>query len=228
MGRQSADRQVYPFAWLDETVEITLNPDRGIVYQLQTEELGRLQEKLDVEIWQVYSQLKTEIFYILSPKKLGAIVRKYQNELLLLRQQARANLEKYPEFNTLRKTGKMVIETLSGLSMSIEERFPGFLQEAGNPQENTTIQPEAHLFKILCTLSVDQIGIILRAADDSKLILSKSLSLIFKLIVPYLSTQNKNDLSWDSMRSNSYHPEGRDKEVAIEALEKMVEKIMEY
>ena len=228
MGRRSVDRQEYPFAWLDETVEITLNPERGIVYQLQTEELGRLQEKLDMEIWQVYSQLKTEIFYILSPKKLSVIVRKYQNELLLLRQQAKANLEKYPEFNTLKKTGKMVIETLSGLATAIEERFPGLLQEAGKAQENTAIQPEARVFKILCTLSIDQIGIILKAADDSKLIQSKSLSLIFKSIVPYLSTQNKNDLSWDSMRSNSYHPEERDKEIAIDALEKMVKKIMEY
>jgi len=48
-------------------------------------------------------------------------------------------------------------------------------------------------------------GIILKAADDVKLLLSRSLCMIFKSIVSHLATKNKGDLSWYSIQSNSYH-----------------------
>jgi hypothetical protein len=83
-------------------------------------------------------------------------------------------------------------------------------------------------FQVLCTLSVDQLGISLKAADDVKLLLSRSLSLIFKTIVPFLSTDQKKEISWESMRSSSYHPERTDRDVVIALLERMIRVIRAY
>jgi hypothetical protein len=113
------------------------------------------------------------------------------------------------------------------LSHDIEKRYTAYLPEPVITQENQAV-PALGIFKIICALSIDQMGIILKAADDVKLIVSRSLSMVFKSIVPYLSTTNKKELSWDSMRSNSYHPEERDKEAAIAALEKLIRKIRDY
>lgn len=84
------------------------------------------------------------------------------------------------------------------------------------------------IYKLLCSLSEDQLGILLKAADDLKIIISRSLSNVFNQIVPYLSTPYKEDLSPDSMRSHTYSIEERDKQIVIETLLKMIEKIKEY
>ncbi|GAA4906222.1 hypothetical protein [Mucilaginibacter defluvii] len=90
--------------------------------------------------------------------------------------------------------------------------------------------PAADLSKlsVLCNLSVDQISLFLRAADDTKVITATSLSAVYKAIVPFLSTPDKEHLSWNSMRSKSYESEDRDKELIIQALEKIISKIREY
>lgn len=82
--------------------------------------------------------------------------------------------------------------------------------------------------KLLCDLSVDQMALLLRSAEDLKIIKSRSINSLFKTIVPYLSTPNQKDISPDSMRSKSYVAETRDKEIAIQALEKMIKRIKEY
>ena len=84
------------------------------------------------------------------------------------------------------------------------------------------------IYKILCTLSEDQLSIIFKAADDQKIIISSSLSAIFNQVVPYLSTAYKENLSADSMRSHTYSIEERDKKIVIETLEQMIEKIRRY
>lgn len=82
--------------------------------------------------------------------------------------------------------------------------------------------------KILCKLSTDQTALILRASNELKILISKSMNQVFKTIVPYLSTPNKNILSYDSMRSKSYVAEERDKKLAIEALQHIIKKIQSY
>ena len=228
MGRRLAYKHIYPFAWLDEAVGITLDPDKEFVHQLQIEELERLQEKVNLETWEVFRYLKAETFYIFSHKKMKTIVQKYNRELLLLKQQAAGNLEKYPHSHLLKITGDLVVKNLNELSTAIEKWYPEYLPEQINNSGDKLKLPDKDPFKIICELSVDQMGIMLKAADDIKLIVSRSLSMVFKSIVPYLSTSKKKELSWDSMRSNSYHPEERDKEVAIVALEKMIGKIKAY
>lgn len=82
--------------------------------------------------------------------------------------------------------------------------------------------------KLECDLSADQIGIILRAADEARVVKSRSMSLVFQRIVPHLSTAFKRDLSYQSVRSKSYNAEENDKNIAIMTLEKMIKKIRSY
>jgi len=82
--------------------------------------------------------------------------------------------------------------------------------------------------KVVCQLSTDQTALILRASSELEILISKSMNHLFKTIVPFLSTPNKDILSYDSMRSKAYSAEDRDKEIAIETLERMIKKIKEY
>jgi hypothetical protein len=93
-------------------------------------------------------------------------------------------------------------------------------------KEKTTVEKEKS--KVLCVLSTDQTALILRAADELKILIAKSMNEVFKTIVPHLSTPYKENLSYDSMRSKSYVAETRDKEIAIQTLEKIIKKIKEY
>lgn len=90
--------------------------------------------------------------------------------------------------------------------------------EATTPKDN----------KIECVLSTDQMGLILRATDESRILKARSMSQIFKTIVPHLSTPFKKDLSYQSVRSKSYNAEERDKEIAIQTLEKIIKMIKTY
>ena len=82
--------------------------------------------------------------------------------------------------------------------------------------------------KLLSVLSVDQMALILRAADDLKIVMARSLNTVFENIVPYLSPPYQENISYDSMRSKSYSAEKRDKEIVIETLQQMIKKINEY
>ncbi|MBK5215165.1 MAG: hypothetical protein JJE55_16080 [Flavobacteriaceae bacterium] len=88
--------------------------------------------------------------------------------------------------------------------------------------------PEKPKQKIMCMLSTDQTGLILRATDELRILVSKSMNEVFKTIVPHLSTPYKEDLSYDGMRSKSYVAEDRDKQIAIETLERIIKKIKQY
>ncbi len=88
--------------------------------------------------------------------------------------------------------------------------------------------PKSDAQKVLCILSVDQMALVLRSADDLKIVMARSLNTVFKTIVPHLSTPYQENISYDSMRSKSYAAETRDKEIVIQTLEKMIKKIREY
>jgi hypothetical protein len=94
--------------------------------------------------------------------------------------------------------------------------------------KSQNVQAEKPKQKVTCTLSTDQTGLILRAADELRILLAKSMSEVFKTIVPHLSTPHKKDLSYDGMRSKSYVAEERDKQIAIQTLQRIIKKIEEY
>lgn len=100
----------------------------------------------------------------------------------------------------------------------------------GNAEQKglKTASPKNEPQKLLCILSVDQMALVLRSADDLKIIMARSLNSVFKAIVPHLSTPYQDNISYDSMRSKSYTAETRDKEIVIQTLEQMIKKIKEY
>ncbi|MFD2599053.1 hypothetical protein ACFSQ3_08815 [Sphingobacterium corticis] len=83
-------------------------------------------------------------------------------------------------------------------------------------------------YKILCNLSADQLALILRSVDDTRLLTAKSLSMVFSSVVPYLSTPARKNLSANSLRSKSYDPEESDREKVITVLQKMIASIKGY
>lgn len=82
--------------------------------------------------------------------------------------------------------------------------------------------------RIQWSLSADQIALILRAADQSRIILAKSMSAVFKMVVPHIQTPYRDSLSHSATRTGAYHAEQTDKDKAINALQKMIECIKGY
>ncbi|GAA3929411.1 hypothetical protein GO495_06755 [Chitinophaga oryziterrae] len=106
----------------------------------------------------------------------------------------------------------------------LEKKKIGFQpNEAYNAEKNKTAP-----YKITCALSADQIALFLRAAKDRNLIISRSVTAVFNNMVPFISTQKETDLSPDSVRIKSYQGEQRDKDILIEALEKIIETVKQY
>ena len=95
-------------------------------------------------------------------------------------------------------------------------------------RDNVQLKDKCSENKITCLLSADQIALILRAGDESRILNAKSMSAVFRTIVPHLSTPYKTELSYHSVRSKSYNAEDKDKEIAIETLEKIIKKIKSY
>lgn len=120
---------------------------------------------------------------------------------------------------------KAVMENWFSHELSYVEKQ---MELAAVPKDREPASAEKHENKVECDLSADQIGIILRAADEARVVKSRSMSLVFQRIVPHLSTAFKRDLSYQSVRSKSYNAEENDKNIAILTLEKMIRKIRSY
>lgn len=106
----------------------------------------------------------------------------------------------------------------------LEKKRIGFLpNESYNAEKN-----KSAAFKLVCALSADQIALVLRGAVDMKLIKAKSMSSVFSTMVPYLSTQQKENLSPEAVRTKSYEAEERDIEIAAEAMMQLADMIKGY
>jgi hypothetical protein len=216
----------YPFAWLDEVVEIVLNPAKTDLSGLQSEQLRLLEEKSIAEVRLIWSALKGQAFSGANAESIKVIVEQYVIAIRSLRQQVMAYLETYPPDTLLRQTAQSILAGLDELYVFIVRRYPAYrLESLADYRQNLPLI--AH-FKVVFELSTDQLGILIRAAYDIRLIAGDSLRSVFKTLAPYLSTIKKTELSWDSMRSNSGRPERSDKMTVIAALEKVIAKVKEY
>ncbi|SHN45401.1 hypothetical protein [Chitinophaga sp. CF418] len=106
----------------------------------------------------------------------------------------------------------------------LENKKIGFLPNEDYKQE----KDKAAMFKVICALSADQISLFLRAANDMKVIVSRSVTALFNAIVPFISTERTADLSPGNMRVKSYQGEDRDKEILISKMEEMIWLIRDY
>jgi hypothetical protein len=218
MRELDIQQREYPFARLDELVEVRLNQLIGQEFQdITHEDVAEIKILFVRECDRIWTNLKAAVFGLLGEEAIKVVIIQHLLVIDHLRKQIRESLS---ALSTPHMHGEyaMLTEQLDRLESLIRTRYAVYCPSGS---------PLIH-YKILCSLSVDQIGLILRAADDTRLIQARSLSAVFKSIAPYLSTSNKTDLSYDSMRSNTYHPEAPDKEKAIAALERMIVKIKEY
>ena len=99
-------------------------------------------------------------------------------------------------------------------------------------EENETIMPEVELNQTRNTtkinLSVDQIGLIARAADDARLLNGRSFTKICEELAPCIATAEKENISPNSLRSNAYLANQTDKQNVINTLKKMIDFIKGY
>ena len=228
MSKRSTDENPYPFFWLDELAEITLNPDRTDLQSITPEQLGAIRQRLPEEFTRISARLKTQAFCLYSSDHLKVVAGHYDQAIRMLRRQAAANLEQYPETGPLRQTGQLMLDGLNELTRSLYNRYPLYLPPPDRAEQFNDPAGAAFSGKILCALSADQAGIILRAATDAGMLIGRSFRKICTAIAPYLSTPWKEDILPATMRSHATRPELRDKEIAIAFLEKMIEQIKGY
>ncbi|MDB4921835.1 hypothetical protein [Mucilaginibacter sp.] len=228
MSKCLLSKQTYPFTWLEEVVEVTLNPDQTNIAQLPAAQIELIRSQLKTENRNILYSLKTQTFFLCSQKKQKILLRQYARALEFLKDQAMVNFSAYPGNSPLFETGERIIMELEQLQNQLVKRYGRHISDEDGKDRMLRSKNSSAGFKVLCKLSVDQMGLILKAADDTRLIMSRSISLVFRSIVPFLSTSQKKDISWNSMRSSTYHPEEADKAIAIDALEKLIRKIREY
>lgn len=219
--------QVYPFLWLDEVLFRELNPLRQDCVSYEVEELHKLEERFNDELWTVFNALKARTFGLMPTGDIQILAGHFLDAAEALAQQARINLANYREDDQgIIETTEYILASLRDFDGAVRERFHKYL--ADKKVGNATNNANKMLFKVLCKLSVDQIGIVLKACDDTKLILAKSLSIVFQAIVPFLSTDRMKHISWGSMRKSTYQFSRSDLEFVIAVLEQLIEKIREY
>jgi len=108
----------------------------------------------------------------------------------------------------------------------LEQKNEGFspLVESSSAVVKEKIRP----IKVLVSLTADQIGLLLRACKEIGLLFSKSINAVFQSIIPFISTQHKNELSWKTMVGKIYAGEGRDITILISVLHDVIKQLERY
>ncbi|GIQ57869.1 hypothetical protein Flavo103_10050 [Flavobacterium collinsii] len=224
--------QTYLLEWMDLTVTSTLNPNKTDLSVITPIQCKAIIKKATEQTFLIQSQFTVKVFSLTKEKQIKILVGNYYSSLLFL-------LDKITEISNsndrhrehLKKVTTTLISCLDELITFVELRFANYLNKPFPIIEKKIYESSAvdsSSSKVLCKLSTDQTALILRASDELKILISKSMNHLFKTIVPYLSTESKVDLSYNAMRSKAYTAEERDKEIAIETLERMIKQIKEY
>jgi hypothetical protein len=216
----------YPFAWLDELVEITLNPAFIQLKAIAPKHLEEICGQLPSEVREIEYSLKAQTFGLNNKADIQTVVEQYYFAALELHRQAADNLKAYAHNMALVKTGKIIILALEELKRRIALRYKMYLPEQLTGCADPSLP--AMIFKLLIKLSGDQISIVARAAFQAGLIPAKSLRAVFRLLAPHISTDRKTELSPESMRSNSGRAESPDLDIVLGHLHKVTTIIQGY
>ena len=220
----------YPIHWLDNFVNTTLNPENNTRESLLKicSEITKKQIKLEVSA--IKTKIKNRTFSIIKEPQIRLyILNHYRSFEVLLSQ-----LELYKQFKVYQNPGLLEVliilhyEILE-LRNFIEIWYPEYLKRA-LPSKDSTQYHYSKKFpdKILCTLTGDQAALLLRAADDSKFLVARSMRSVFQAIVPHLSTPQRKNLSYDSLRLKAYTVADKDKEAIITQLNLIIKIIRKY
>lgn len=228
--------RTYSLEWLDSLISVTLNPEKPYRQKLQDSDIASLVEKVPMEALQVQSELTVQLFALNKDSQVRHLVRKYYTALTSL-QGILVSYQSNPHSMAEQLSGLdvLILNCLTDLISFVGTRFAAYINPAlpfsaeakdSPAAKNITLPEDKH--KVLCTLSADQIALILRAADESQILKARSMNAVFKFIIPYLSTPYKETLSAAAVRSKAYNPEEADREAAVEALRKIIKKIQGY
>jgi len=218
----------YPFEWLDKIVGKELNPDCTQSGKINPNDLSGWEQQLSAETDIIWKELKAKTFLPIHPQKISAMLLQYHESLDELKRQAMVNQAAYPQDTPLASFCEQVLAELDHLQNQFRRRYGNYLPN-NRTNGNTPAPPEQPAsFKVTCRLSVDQLAILLKAADDTRLLTARSFSLVLRSITPFLSTERMPDFSWKSARSSTMKIEERDKAIAIDTLEELIRKIKTY
>lgn len=225
--------RTYSLEWLDALISVTLNPARPYRRELRAEDIALLLEKVTVESQLVEHELNDKIFALYKDSQVNHLVRKYHSALTHLKEQAMSYLkgESAAGPDPFRELEDRIVSSLSTLLTFIEQRYSHYLSPATKDlpeMPSVQLKQSNDRMKIFCNLSGDQLALMLRAADEVKVLKARSMNAVFKAIIPYLATAQRNELSADAIRSKAYNPEEPDREACINALENMIRKIKGY
>ncbi|MDQ8013389.1 MAG: hypothetical protein REI96_13140 [Flavobacterium nitrogenifigens] len=151
------------------------------------------------------------------------------NKLLLYQKEFdRIHSDERISFDPSKNNIKYVLENWFKQEIAYLEKIHELTLKTSSQDIHPTAESGTMNTKIECNLSADQLALILRATDEARIVKARSMNHFFKMIVPHLSTPLKKDLSYSSVRSRSYSPEDRDKEIAIKTLERIIKHIKDY
>jgi hypothetical protein len=213
----------YVFKFYERLVNITMQP--GTISNLTQENLEYLKkEALEQSIF-TRERLARSLLRQKKASTMRLHVKNYVTVLnCLIRICEGYEAEMVYQEDPWRYFLSAIKEVLNGLVAFIEQRFIGLLPE--HPPK--PVEGDEPFKKVHSKLSVDQLALIIRAAYDQGVIVTKSLNHLFRTLVPYLSTDERRDLSFGSMRSKSYNAEIKDKELTIAVLSQLAETIKNY
>lgn len=228
--------RTYSLEWMDSLISVTLNPAKPYRQKISDTDLAAFFDKVPMESLQIQVELTTKIFSLNKENQARHIINKYYQALLSLRETL-AVYQNISEFQPeiILRLELQLHNCLTELISFIETRFKAYLHShqeiPEDKQKQNGKQAEMKIEsaqRILCTLSADQIALILRGADESQVLKARSMTAVFKFIIPFLSTPHKQQLSAAAVRSKAYNPEDADRSAAIEALQKIIKKIESY
>jgi len=220
----------YPIQWLDNFINSTIHPEknnRETLVRICSEHTAR---QIKLEVSNIKTKIKNRVFSMRTKPQIQLyIINHYRSFEVLLSQ-----IGFYRQFKVYENSEPLEILNIlqceiTELCSFIEIWYTEYLQQA-SPKRTPPRNDYSKKFKkiILCNLSLDQIAIVLKAADDSKILVARSMRSVFKAITPHLSTPSQKNLSYESLRVRSYAIKKQDKEVAIKYLNLMIKNIEKY
>jgi hypothetical protein len=180
----------YPFSWLEETVEVTLNPEQTSLKTIASSQLETIIDQFREETRQAANCIKQKVYSLTAPEEIKAAVGQCYTSIHILRQQALDNLQNYARNSVLVKAGQTILRLIEELASAIRKRYEAYLPAPPEEGQGSAVLPGT-LFKLLPKLSGRQIAVLLRAAFDAGVIAAQSLKKMFKLITPlFIYAQN--------------------------------------
>lgn|SRR5690606_18818388 len=219
-----------PIHWLDNFVMININPGintRGSVLKVCN---ANTKNQIKQEVSTIKTTIKDRTFSMSKDSQLELYIANLHRSFEVLL----AQIEKYKQFKVYQNRAFIsILDILHyevvGLHHFIELWYPKYLKKL----ESYTSEPQSWYSKkfpdkVVCSLTGDQVALILRAADESKFLVARSMRSVFQAIAPYLATPHRKALSYDSLRLKAYIVSEKNKEVVIEQLNSIIKKIEKY